>query len=209
MKTAHLAVSMIAFAAVTVVTACSSDPTQVTQSPEKESEIDAGSVAVVDASLADAAIERDVSVPAKDIEVTLTEGKFENGLATGGSNRGNPYYKFSFLLRNLSNEVVGSMNQLELDFGNTMTVKVNDELCDMGVELAPGKERTLRGTLLVNNKGISGFDIVCGGTQKFLGASGSAPLSSTFAGPIRVSVRGVSKEMNRFEAKGNAIRSNP
>jgi hypothetical protein len=198
-----------------LVAACSGDPvpapepriepsTMTSAAPENtviappamSAAADAGSDVQVDAPLA--------RLP---LDVSVLAATFKNGKASGGSFRGDPFYKFDFTVKNASNEVLKSFDQLKFDFGPDKKVTVDGSLCRLDVNLQPNQSLSFQATLLVNASKINSFDVVCRSVQRFPGATGSAPASATFAGPIKITVGGAGTTAEtRFEAVGDATR---
>ena len=164
---------------------------------EEEAEEDAGR---------DASTSKDAGSDAKEEPQTATlvidSAQYKNSTAAGGGY----VYAVKFNLSNTSAHTVTSIDELEFDFGGDK-VSLNDPLCNGSFAIAKGSKRLVDVQIVISTSGtVSNFAVICGASQLFGGAIGSAPATASFTSAIPIAVSGKLAGGGQFTASGSATR---
>lgn len=136
-----------------------------------------------------------------DVTLELQAATFESSAASGGGF----VHTVAFSIVNTSSTPVTSLETMVFDFGGGDTVQLTAPACSGSFPIAPGAKRLVDTQVVVSTSGsLTNFSFVCGGTQRFGGASGSAPPDARFGGPLTITVGGKTSS-GTFTATGNAL----
>lgn len=116
------------------------------------------------------------------------------------------YYKIGITIKNTSAADLTSLDTLTYDFGDGKTVSLTEPACNGKLVLKAGSSVSIETQIGVGATSgvLNNYSNQCS-SQYFGGATGSAPATDTFAGPIAITIGGKT-ETGTFSGTGSATR---
>ncbi len=138
---------------------------------------------------------------------TQADLKIEGALFNNIQNQRGTFYNVNFTLSNTSDSDVKLIESLSFSFGGSDRIEISDPPCNGSFVIESGKKREVRTQIEVSANGtVTLFSFICGSSQRFTSADGTAPVTGSFAGPVAIAVEGAT-ESGTFTANGSASRT--
>jgi hypothetical protein len=142
----------------------------------------------------------DTAPTTSDVKLEIQNAVYKSSTAAGGGF----VHAVTYSLVNTSTKAVTSIDTATWDFGGGQKVSLTKPPCSGMFAIAAGAKRTVDVQIVVNTSGsVNNFSIICGSSQHFGGASGTAPPLATFSDPIALTVSGKT-DSGTFTATGSA-----
>ncbi len=156
-------------------------------------------------TVADAKVIPDAKIPETKPSPTAVSLQIASGAYTNTTAASGGYvYKVTFSLKNTSQYNVVSLDTMVFDFGGGKMVSLSEPACSGSFPIPAGGTKLVDVQVVISAGGtLSNFAMICGSSQLFGGASGTAPATSTFAGTIEISVGGTTNT-GTFDGVGSA-----
>jgi hypothetical protein len=117
------------------------------------------------------------------------------------------YYTVSLTIHNTSSDDVTSLDTLTYDFGNGNQISLTKPACAGKLAIAAGASKSISTEIGVDKTtgAEKSFSIICSPSQYFGGATGMAPATNSFPGPIGITAGGPTTK-GKWSATGQATR---
>lgn len=138
--------------------------------------------------------------PTTNVTLEIQSATFKSSTAAGGGF----VHAVVFSINNTSAVAVTSLDTMVFDFGGGQKVQLTKPACSGMFPIAAGSKRTVDTQVVVSTSGsLTNFSFICGSSQRFGGASGSAPADAAFAGPVGITIGGATAS-GTFTGTGSA-----
>ncbi len=159
-----------------------------------------GDAAPAEDGAADTGVATDTTPSASSVTLEIQSATFKSSTAAGGGF----VHAVVFSINNTSAVAVTSLDTMVFDFGGGKKVQLTKPACGGMFPIAAGAKRTVDTQVVVSTSGsLTNFSFICGSSQRFGGASGTAPADAAFAGPVGITIGGTTAS-GTFTGTGSA-----
>lgn len=148
----------------------------------------------------DTNVAMDTAPTTMDVKLEIGSATYKSSTAAGGGF----VHAVVYTINNTSSAAVTSIETASWEFGGGKKVSLTRPPCTGMFPIPAGGKRVVDVQIVVNTSGnVNNFSIICGSSQHFGGADGTAPPLATFSDPIALSVAGKT-DAGTWSASGSA-----